>query len=546
MLEFVFGWKFTDRHNNELNKIYRPSTVPPEDNNRGVFSRITHKVLGWFIRGLMGASKRRHHKRTWLDKLISGFLKLVRAVGWWLEKNHLENNLSRQRSWSLFDYGCTTVIGLLDDQVLAPGGFEAIDHLDYREWLKQHGGSKYCVDSPFVNLWYENSLAYTEGKVDNPRLSAAIGLLGQMRACFTYKGNVAFSLQHEIGDTFIGPLYRSLQARGVKFNFFHRVRNLKPTADGKGLEHIAIERQLDLQSGDPSGYQPFVDVKGIPCWPNEPDPEQFCERDRKRYLEGDYNLESFYTRWRGEEYQLLPGEDFDEVIFAMPHSTIPFYAEEIYQSNPLWKNLVDHNPTVESQSLRLWFKPDLASLGWDAPPPIMSGYKLPYCTWEDDGQLVRGETWPPEDRPGAIACVFGPLAAPCFPPGPDDRDYLPAQQEVVQKAADHFMEKDAEGIWPNVGAPHHGGGIDPSKLLLRLSRPNSGPLERYTMTWPGGLKYRPRVDQTGIEGLYFAGDWVRNGLEAGSIEGATMAGLQASRAICGWPTEIIGEKDSYG
>ena len=66
------------------------------------------------------------------------------------------------------------------------------------------------------------------------------------------------------------------------------------------------------------------------------------------------------------------------------------------------------------------------------------------------------------------------------------------------------------------------------------------------MTWPGALKSRMKVDGTGVDGLLFAGDWVRNGVEAGSIESATMAGLEASRAICGNPEVVLGEDISYG
>ena len=101
------------------------------------------------------------------------------------------------------------------------------------------------------------------------------------------------------------------------------------------------------------------------------------------------------------------------------------------------------------------------------------------------------------------------------------------------------------GIWPKVSEHEHGKGIDPSLLLLTRSRANVGPTERYTMTFPGGLAHRLKVDETGVTGLYFAGDWARNGIEAGSTESAVVAGLQASRAICGHPKRILGEHISY-
>ena len=60
---------------------------------------------------------------------------------------------------------------------------------------------------------------------------------------------------------------------------------------------------------------------------------------------------------------------------------------------------------------------------------------------------------------------------------------------------------------------------------------------------PGTLQYRLRADETGFRNLVFAGDWTRNGLEVGCAEGAVMSGLQAARALCDHPAEIVGEHE---
>ena len=254
---------------------------------------------------------------------------------------------------------------------------------------------------------------------------------------------------------------------------------------------------------------------------------------------------SFYTTWCGTDITLERGKDFDQLVFALPHSVMPFYCRKILAAQPSWQQLVEHNPTVESQSLRLWFRLSLRQLGWTKPVPILSGYATPYCTWEDDGQLSEVETWPNGDIPQAIACVFGPLAAPEFAPGPEHADYPQQQQARVEQPADKFMQQDAAALWPKVGTPENPRAINPELLILQSQRANAGPLERYTMTWSGSLRYRLRADESGYSNLFLAGDWVRNGLEAGSIEGTMMAGLQASRAICGYPECIVGESDSY-
>jgi hypothetical protein len=41
--------------------------------------------------------------------------------------------------------------------------------------------------------------------------------------------------------------------------------------------------------------------------------------------------------------------------------------------------------------------------------------------------------------------------------------------------------------------------------------------------------------------LFLTGDWIKTGLNAGCVEAAAMAGMQASRAISGYPVVIKGE-----
>ena len=80
-------------------------------------------------------------------------------------------------------------------------------------------------------------------------------------------------------------------------------------------------------------------------------------------------------------------------------------------------------------------------------------------------------------------------------------------------------------------------------MRWQLLRANAGPLERYVLALPGTLHHRLAPHETGFPNLLFAGDWTRNGLEVGCIEGAVNSGLQASRALSGHPVTILGEND---
>ncbi|HSL31052.1 MAG TPA: FAD-dependent oxidoreductase, partial [Anaerolineales bacterium] len=76
-------------------------------------------------------------------------------------------------------------------------------------------------------------------------------------------------------------------------------------------------------------------------------------------------------------------------------------------------------------------------------------------------------------------------------------------------------------------------------------RGNFQPSERYVLSVAGSTKFRLRANESGYRNLFLVGDWVRTGFDAGCIEAATMSGMQASRAICGYPEVVVGEKDPW-
>lgn len=99
-----------------------------------------------------------------------------------------------------------------------------------------------------------------------------------------------------------------------------------------------------------------------------------------------------------------------------------------------------------------------------------------------------------------------------------------------------------------MGWTHQPGGQQP--VLADFSNPYdiSAPLEVdpsdcYVLSVAGSAQYRLPSDGSGLANLYLAGDWLKTGLDAGCIEAAVMGGMQASRAISGYPERIAGEHD---
>jgi predicted NAD/FAD-dependent oxidoreductase len=74
-------------------------------------------------------------------------------------------------------------------------------------------------------------------------------------------------------------------------------------------------------------------------------------------------------------------------------------------------------------------------------------------------------------------------------------------------------------------------------------RANVDPSERYVLSVAGSSAARVTSAGSGLANLYLAGDWLRTGLDSGCVEAAVMGGMQASRALTGYPESIAGDSD---
>ena len=88
--------------------------------------------------------------------------------------------------------------------------------------------------------------------------------------------------------------------------------------------------------------------------------------------------------------------------------------------------------------------------------------------------------------------------------------------------------------------PANGSGV--TRFDRQFWRANVDPSERYVLSLVDTSIYRLHADQSGFSNLFLAGDWLKTGLDAGCVEAAVMGGMQASRAICGVPQTIPGER----
>ena len=97
--------------------------------------------------------------------------------------------------------------------------------------------------SPLMQGLYDLVFAYENGDVSKPNFAAGTAIRCVFRIVFSYKGAIFWKMQAGMGDTVFTPFYEVLKQRGVDFKFFHRVKNLDVSADGKAISTITLGRQ---------------------------------------------------------------------------------------------------------------------------------------------------------------------------------------------------------------------------------------------------------------------------------------------------------------
>jgi uncharacterized protein with NAD-binding domain and iron-sulfur cluster len=421
--------------------------------------------------------------------------------------------------------------GMLVDGVLTRG-FGVIDHLDLREWLRGHGASQAAIDSPFVRGAYDLTFAYEDGDLGRPSIGAGTGLLLSGRMFLTYKGAMFWKMRAGMGDVVFAPLYEALRRRGVRFELFHRLDGVHPSADGTRIEAVSLGRQVALRDGIDE-YEPLVRVRGLPVFP---DRVQLDQVDAPREVERQ-PLEAHGCTWPDAgAVRLEAGRDFDHVVLAVSLAMVPHVAPEVVAQQPRWRDLLQHVRTVATQAMQLWLRPDERALGWEGAAATVTGCGEPFDTFASLSHTIPYEDWPARDRPATAASFCAALDERVA--RGDDPDAA-----VLDAAAD-YLDRRVGNLWPH--ARTDDGGFDWSllcgadgathgrdALATQHLRANVDPSDRYVLSVPGSRVHRLRADESGYANLALAGDWIETGLDAGCIEAATLGGLQAANAVLG-------------
>ena len=464
--------------------------------------------------------------------------------------DHLVGALPDHAEMRLFastvDVAIAAITGILADGLLFRG-FDAINDVELSDWLERHGAEidreDFQRNSPFLRGVYDGSFAFVKGDTQRPNMAAGRAIQGAIRCLFHYNGAVLWRLQAGMGDAVIAPLYEVLKQRGVRVEFFHAVEEVRPSPDGRRVETIETVPQVAVK-GD--AYSPLIDVdceaKPLPCWPDRPLFDQLVGGDTKEVREADFE-HAINPLGAQEHRTLVAGRDFDVAILAVPPPVQEQICAPLRRVDRRYAAMLEGANTVITQAAQLWLDRTPQQLGWKWDSnSLMSMYVEPIDTYCDMSHLLPCEHWPAEDRVHHIAYFCGVI--------PDDEAKDPAQAaESVTRYTREFLEQDAGRFWPSIATQPDGTGFDwdrlvatqgvegPERLSSQYLRVNHQPAERYVLTLADTVDARLWPSERRFENLVFAGDWTRNGFDAGCVEGAMTSGMLAAQAICGAPAD---------
>jgi uncharacterized protein with NAD-binding domain and iron-sulfur cluster len=474
---------------------------------------------------------------------------------WDFVEGRVSTDASRRRFWIKFYLGITCARGILDDDLITRG-FAAADDEDLRSFLYRHqsitgpsgdAAARWAYESPILQALYDAAFAYAGGDPTKPSMAAGTGLHVSLRLLFDYKGHFFYEMQAGMGDVVFAPLYEVLKRRKVEFRFFHRVTQLVLDELGTNLQRVEISRQVTPRS---EYYEPLIDVQGLPCWPSEPLYEKLMEGEAlKRAVERDgANLEHYDSHWTdlGAPLTLTAGEHFDWVILGATHACLESILEQRIRDR--WGPMLAGIQNVCTQALQLWLQPTIQDLGWSRSPRIIGAYILPLSSIADFSHLIDREGPPVSGRIGNLTYDCGVLTE------------IPGETQAqanarVWEQCFRFCDQQIAPVFPLGVRANKPNGLDwsklycdgpsvgPDRLREQYLRANIDVTERYVLSVPGSQSVRRKAQDSGFKGLVITGTWIDTGLNISAVETAAMSGLQAARAISGYPQTVRGETD---
>lgn len=286
----------------------------------------------------------------------------------------------------LYDLAGALVSGVLGDVVVRGRDIVELDRYDFREWLVLRGAdAASAYELPLVRALYDTMFQYPQGDTSAPSYGAGTAAQVVLRLLGTYSGHAVWKPQGSLGETLIAPLYEVLRARGVRFEFFHKLKRIELTRDGTSVKalHFLLQAEVADTEYDPRVY----DGAGRPCWPSAPKWGLIRGGDELR--RPDVDLKSRWCETNVGIVSREQGVHFADAVLAIPLGAFKRFprtsgpCDELIRASPRFRALAENVALVPSMSVQVWSSRTLAELGWSRPSPTMVSGPQPFPIWAD-------------------------------------------------------------------------------------------------------------------------------------------------------------------
>lgn len=487
----------------------------------------------------------------WLIELIPYLVDLLQAIERLLPKVFLANATIRHLAQAM-SVGLAAIKGLIED-VYDPKtnswDFSRIEDQDFRTWLKDNGCADYALFSPLVQFAYQGAFAGLAGGNDQGGLISAGTFLKTMAPAMGYKASFLYQPRLGTGDTLVMPIYQTLASRGVKFEFFSKVSDVLPGANGQ-IQEVQIQKQVTLKNGT---YDPIKIVKGSPCWPASPLWEQIDDQQAKELKDKGIDLESPWADWSGVgEETLKLGQDFDQVILAIPAAAQKQAAKSLVAQDKRFADMIQGIENQAVSGVQFWYDKSLEEMGYHHKDWGMSSknclpnvitYQNPLFSFIDQTYIVENEAWasPP---PKTLIMFAGYM--PDFDDSDDfsDHQFPEREKQRLKELTWQWMMDNMGFFFKSDAPPAYPTGVDMENLRPLTSgadralkyeeqwfSPIISPSDRYNLSVPGTNKWRIAPGDSGYGNLFLAGDWTDYGNNMGYMEGTVVSGYKSAQAL---------------
>lgn len=426
-------------------------------------------------------------------------------------------------------FAITLAKGVTDDVILGGKSWDELDALDFRAWMHSHRifGFPDLRQTAIMQVPYDGVFAYEGHDQASPLLSAGVAARGLLKLVSDYERSPYNTMNAGMGETVFMPMYEVLQARGVRFDFFARVKEVR--LNGGHVEEVVIARQAVVKPG--VTYDPVELVNGVRTWRRHPDDAQLSANA----IHADDPMSDAFHGQIGPDELKRVGVDYDWVVCALP-APVTAHVLRNHAGIPQLEAIAQI-PTVATLHLQTWFVDSLHQLGWTMPSRVLGGFPQPLNSMLTDDMILSIEPWP-SPRPRGLLYMSGPFGGgwsvnsedPAARVLSDAAAYDEAKTFVtneLHKVLTQAVTPAGTFDFSTLHAPFH----PADRMKDQYVRGNIDRAARYVFMKPGTLKFRPPAYVPEVRNLVFAGDWIKTGVDIPCIEGCVTGGLQAANAI---------------